>query len=298
MLGWIALIVGIIVLAAFTPLLLASFTPPRVLARAVIEKYLTSLGVEPAGFSRQCIDALADEAVESTKRFQELGLNEPGPWRSNLQEHAEGMARDIYATVVGEGDFSAERIREAVENDTAPVAWHILAKHDPKRFTLGALEKTQWTNAVMREQASPHKKSPPPVLYFKSAAAAFEIHCKYGKIAELAPRSPRLALVREHEREQLQDGRQWLWLTVADQARPFTVRALTPPGARSPLQGGELVQWLPIMFEPKLARIPELGRDPRSCWLGFVSAQFAPEMSTASGQFRVIADYSAAIPAD
>jgi len=148
--AWTALILGVIVAALLIPLLLASFIRPRVLATAVIEKHLTSLGIDPAGFSRQCINGLADEAVASTKRFQELGLNEPGPWHSNLQEHAEAMAGDVYAIVVGEGDFSAERIKEAVNNDTAPAAWHILAKHDPKRFALAALEKTQWTNAVMR----------------------------------------------------------------------------------------------------------------------------------------------------
>jgi hypothetical protein len=63
MLGWVALVVGVIVLAALAWALLASFTRRRATATAIIERRLRSLEIGPAGFSRQCIDALANEAV-------------------------------------------------------------------------------------------------------------------------------------------------------------------------------------------------------------------------------------------
>ena len=145
MLGWVALVVGVIILAALAWALFASFTRRRATATAIIERRLRSLEIDPAGFSRQCIDALADEAVALTKHFH--GRDQ---WQSNLQKRAEVMADHVYATVLGKGEFSAERIKQAVSDDAAPIAWcSILAQHDPERFGLPVLDKTQWTNAMM-----------------------------------------------------------------------------------------------------------------------------------------------------
>jgi hypothetical protein len=153
MLG-ISLIGGVVELAALPPFLLASFTSPRSLATEVIEKRLRSLEIDPAGFSRQCIDALANEAIASAKWFHRLGIGRAGPWRSNLEAHAVTVADHVYAVVVGIGDFSAERIGAAVRDDAAPAAWRILARYDPERFGLANLDKTQWTNAMMRGRAT------------------------------------------------------------------------------------------------------------------------------------------------
>jgi hypothetical protein len=149
---------------------------------------------------------------------------------------------------------------------------------------------------LLRRLGSPAEKKLPETLFFRSAAGAFEIYCKYGHIDDLRSRAPRPAMVKAAEIELLSDGRQWVWLLVADREKPFVVRAVTAQAAKPPLKGDELVQWLPVLREARLAKVPELAKDSRSLWLGFVAAIFAPEMKTATGQFRVVADYSAAIP--
>ncbi len=154
MLGGPTLIGGVVLLAALTPLLLKFLVSPRALVAAAIEKRLRSLEIDPADFSRECIDALADEAIALAKWFHRLGIGKAGSWRSNLEVHAEAMADHVHAIVVGIGDFSAERIEAAVRDDAAPGAWRILARYDPGRFGLANLEKTQWTNAMMRGRAT------------------------------------------------------------------------------------------------------------------------------------------------
>ncbi len=152
MVAWLALIVGLIVLAVLLLQLLLAAAQYRAPAAATIKKRLRVFDLNPAEFSPRCINALAAEAGVSTMRFQKLGLNRPDQWSRNLQKHAEAMANQVYATVVGEGECSAERINEAVHDDAAPIAWFILAQHHPKRFGLAALDKTQWTNAMMRSR--------------------------------------------------------------------------------------------------------------------------------------------------
>lgn len=119
----------------------------------MIEKRLRSLEIDPADFPRQCVDALAEEAIATAKWFHQLGIGKPRSWRDNLEEHAEAVADHVYAVLLGIGDFSATRIEAAVSDDAAPSVWRVLAKHDPNRFALVNLDKTQWTSSMMRGRA-------------------------------------------------------------------------------------------------------------------------------------------------
>jgi hypothetical protein len=89
--------------------------------------------------------------ITATTRDQvNMGVANSLSGGNHLQEIAEGTAAMVHAIIVGEGDCSAERIREEAEMGTAPWVWQVLAKHDPKRFALENLEAMQDTNYIMR----------------------------------------------------------------------------------------------------------------------------------------------------
>jgi len=145
--GWLLLIVGLIVIGYAATVVVGMLAPPRILAIRTIRTQLIALGIEPRTFSDACISEMADNSINIAKME---AMVTPGPWRSHLQEIAEGTAAMVHAVIIGGGDCSAERIRKEAEMGTAPWVWQVLAKHDPKRFALENLEAMQDTNYIMR----------------------------------------------------------------------------------------------------------------------------------------------------
>lgn len=147
--GWLLLIFGLFVAAYAVTIIAGMLSPPRPLAVRVIKTKLTALGIDPLTFSDECIGELADNTINTAKLEATVS---PGPWRSHLQSVAETTAEMVHAIVVGEGDYSVDRIREETATDTAPWAWRVLVTHDPKRFALDTLETMQDTNAFLRSE--------------------------------------------------------------------------------------------------------------------------------------------------
>ncbi|MGB9369877.1 MAG: hypothetical protein WCE79_28110 [Xanthobacteraceae bacterium] len=144
--SWIALIVGLIVIAAFVPTIIGVFKPV-LLAKGVIRERLKALSIDPSTFSEACLSELSESTVRTAKILARVN---PEPWRSFLRKNAELTAWTVYAIVIGEKDYTAKDIKAKAVEGTAPVEWQILAKHDPKRFGLDSLEMLQSTNQILR----------------------------------------------------------------------------------------------------------------------------------------------------
>jgi hypothetical protein len=155
---WIALIVGISALAWIAFTVAGGLYPSRPLAASSLKKELTRANISPTGFSEECMKELASHIVTLIEFRIEMGL-EKGPVNSFIEEHARAVATMVYDIVTGEEGYTVDEIREGVANETANWVWQILAKHDPKRFGLDNLEKTQAVNALQQEVArSSHPK--------------------------------------------------------------------------------------------------------------------------------------------
>ena len=144
---WALAIIGAIIVAYFVvPFLVAALSPPKMLAIAAIKQQLIQLNVEPSIFSAACMNDLAESSIRVAKF---IGQTYHDPWRSHLQETAEGVALHIHALTTGEAGWTADDMREHQRQDTTPEAWEILAKHDPRRFSLENLEKTQRASKII-----------------------------------------------------------------------------------------------------------------------------------------------------
>ena len=163
LMGWIALIVGVVVLIPIAMIMLGALWPSRPAMTALIEIELKNAGLDRTAFSDECIKELADLAVRTTE-FQaqfEKGANRLV--NSHLEEKARTTANIVYWILVGsQPNYTAKDIRAAVAKGTEPIHWRILAKHDPNRYSLDRLELTQNHNAALREEISElHSKKPP-----------------------------------------------------------------------------------------------------------------------------------------
>lgn len=133
-------------------------------------------------------------------------------------------------------------------------------------------------------------------LYFKDGQAFYEMQCKYGQ-TDLQTGQGVVALVLDSEKEfgtkapiKIDaDGRQLAMLRVAASDGGFMVPAYTPSKNGDPLKPGDIVIWVPAIYN---AEVGERLGDHRAGWVGFIRAKVAPEMSTRYGNFTVICKYN------
>jgi hypothetical protein len=157
---WIAVVVGLAILAWVAFTVAGELYPSRPLAVSSLKRELTIANISPTGFSEECIKELADRIVKLIEFEIEVGTRK-GPVNSFIEEDARAVAMLVYNVVIGDDDhYSAGAIKEGVANETANWVWEILAKHDPHRFGLDNLEKTQTINAFQQHAVrSLHDKS-------------------------------------------------------------------------------------------------------------------------------------------
>jgi hypothetical protein len=135
----------------------------------------------------------------------------------------------------------------------------------------------------------------PSTFYYKSPTAAFDMHCKYGRIDPLEEGALRLGITISSGCR-LKSGSQWLRLLVADKDGGFFAYARTAVPSAPQLDADCLVYCYIGSPEPEFASaIPD---EPR-CWRHIlVVAVLAPEQDTASGHFRIVADYRDHVASD
>ncbi|HUO11820.1 MAG TPA: hypothetical protein VMU37_03600 [Caulobacteraceae bacterium] len=104
---------------------------------------LTGHGLDPASFP---IKELAEWSVRMAK-FQTTFKG--GLARAYLHETATTIAWTAAAIATGESSWSAKEIKRSVDRGSPDHVWEMMAAHDPKRFGLDGLEKTQLANATL-----------------------------------------------------------------------------------------------------------------------------------------------------
>jgi hypothetical protein len=117
--------------------------PARSLAAMVLRDALTGHGLDPAGFP---IRELAEWSVRMAK-FQESFKG--GLARVYLHETATTIAWTAAAIATGESSWSAKEIKRGVDQGSPDHVWELIAAHDPRRFALDGLAKTQAANAAL-----------------------------------------------------------------------------------------------------------------------------------------------------
>jgi hypothetical protein len=150
--GWVALIVGMIVLGIIAFLVAGANVPSRPVMATFLKKELEKCEISGAAFPEACIAELADSAVKHIEFEIKLGTMK-GAVNTLLEGEAAGVASIVRNIVVGEGLCTAEEIKAGVANETPNWVWEILVKHDPGRFSLDHLANTQATNALLRPNA-------------------------------------------------------------------------------------------------------------------------------------------------
>lgn len=136
----------------------------------------------------------------------------------------------------------------------------------------------------------------PPVLYFKSGEAFLSYQCEYGH-TDLKEGRGVVALVLDAKEKfgtesavKIEpDGRQMAILHVAGKNGGFIVPAMTPSGRGDHLESGDVVIWVPGIYNADIAK--GFG-DTRAGWVGLIRAKVAPEIDTVSDNFRVICEYA------
>jgi hypothetical protein len=118
----------------------ASFRREKRMLRARLE----ALGIDPRVFSDECLTELIDRGT---------GYCRP-PWPprpGGLAQAIEGLALNVAGICFGDKGYTAAEIAAAVERGDpfGTIFWEVLAKHDPKRFSLRELEKTQSINKML-----------------------------------------------------------------------------------------------------------------------------------------------------
>lgn len=117
--------------------------PARFLAVQIVRDMLTGFRMDPSLFP---IKELADHSVDWAKMQARIN----GKWyRNYLREAAETTAWSVFYITTGGGFWSAAEIKEGIDRGIPNIVWQILAKHDPKRFSLDELEITQMTNTML-----------------------------------------------------------------------------------------------------------------------------------------------------
>lgn len=132
-------------------------------------------------------------------------------------------------------------------------------------------------------------------LPFKSGAAFFEYQCKFGEttikqnmgIVSIVIDAPKefgvLSSVKINP-----DGSQLALINVASEDGGFIVPANTPSKTGDRLVAGDLVIWVPMVFNNEIGI--KMG-DSRSGWVGMIRAKIAPELDMSKPGFVIICPY-------
>lgn len=135
-------------------LIIGAIYPARLLAAQMVRNRLTERRMNPRLFpirelAQFAVDGAKTQALLATQSWQEKPWQKPW-YRTYLAQSAQ-TAADLAAFVsTGEpSDWSAAEIKAGIDRDMPDVVWGILAKHDPKRFALENLEKTQTINRTL-----------------------------------------------------------------------------------------------------------------------------------------------------
>ncbi|HWY14297.1 MAG TPA: hypothetical protein VNX86_04060 [Rhizomicrobium sp.] len=119
---------------------------PNTLELRMLESRLKVLGIEPGSFSAKCLTELVHIGTDFEKN-----LVSRKEYLRRLPSSIVGIATNVQWICLGEDkDHTVEGIRALAECGMPNVFWEVLAKHDPKRFALDQLEKTQASNRMLR----------------------------------------------------------------------------------------------------------------------------------------------------
>jgi hypothetical protein len=137
---WIVLLGGAALLSFFVYL---KNSEPYAREKRMLKDWLRRLRIEPRVFSDECLTEMLEIGMSHERRT--LTASE---YEQRLPGGIQGIAGNIRWICLGEDDCSAAKIKDAVQKGYphVNVFWEILAKHDPKRFSLDELEMTQATN--------------------------------------------------------------------------------------------------------------------------------------------------------
>lgn len=135
----------------------------------------------------------------------------------------------------------------------------------------------------------------PEVLYFKDSGGFFESQCKYGD-TEIRQNVGIIAIVLNAQKEfgtqaaiKIEDdGRQLAMIRVASDDGGFVVPATTPSSKGDRLTPGDLVLWVPTVYDEEIGT--KMG-DKRAGWFGMIRARVAPEHNTITNAFRILCHY-------
>ena len=133
---FVAMIVGVAILIYISRIVIGVTYPVHSLAKQILIDRLKEFSIDPRFFSDQCLDELCNFATSPM-------MNLRGSIRQNLRDNVESIALNVAGICFGDGEGALAKIKAGVENGRPDVYWQILAKHDPKRFSLEGLEKTQ-----------------------------------------------------------------------------------------------------------------------------------------------------------
>lgn len=135
----------------------------------------------------------------------------------------------------------------------------------------------------------------PEKLYFKSGLAFFEYQCRFG-CTKIEVNQGLVALVLDAQKEFGRtnpvyvgfNGAQLAALRVVSEDRGFTVFANTPSGKGEKLNPGDVVIWVPSVYNLEFSE--ELG-DPRAGWVGLIRALVKPEINLTGAGFEISCMY-------
>lgn len=135
----------------------------------------------------------------------------------------------------------------------------------------------------------------PDRLIYKSGEAFFEMQCKYGHTT-LGENTGIVGIVLDAKREfgvetavKVQpNGTQLATLRIAGEEGGFVTFAETGSAGGDVLKPGDLVVWVPGIYNQQLAQ--KMG-DDRAGWIGLIRAKIAPESNTADNSLVILSRY-------
>jgi hypothetical protein len=117
--------------------LVGAFYPANLVAEKIFRQTLLGAGLDPAAYP------ISELAVRSVSLAKFKGGMQREWYRLHLYDAACGIAYAVVYITRGDSSWSAREIRRGIDSGTPDDTWEILAKHDPERFSLDALEQTQ-----------------------------------------------------------------------------------------------------------------------------------------------------------
>ncbi len=137
--------VGLSVVFLKNPLafLIGAIWPSQWLAEMIVRDEIGAHGLDARLFP---IDRLAAQALKLAK-FKTMTAG--GWYRTELYQTAQTFGWTAAAIASGISSWSAADIRRGAEQGHPDPTWEILANHDPRRFAIEELEKTQLANSQL-----------------------------------------------------------------------------------------------------------------------------------------------------